>query len=478
MEDTKQLTAKKEEDFSEWFQQLIQKAELIEYSKVSGCYILRPRAYSMWNAGKIFFNNLITKDKVEEAYFPLLIPESLFKKESEHVEGFTPEVAWVTEAGSAKLNERLAIRPTSETIMYESYAKWIRSYKDLPLRINQWCNVVRWEFKNPTPFLRSREFLWQEGHTAFAKKEEAKKEAKKILKFYKKLFEEMYAVPVIEGIKSKKEKFAGADYTLSVETFLPNGKAIQGATSHHLGQNFSKVFDIKFLDNNEKESFVYQNSWGYSTRSIGMMIMMHSDNKGLVTPPKMALNKIVIIPILIKGKEEATLKQARQLKKQLKIFAPILDDRREYSAGWKFNEWELKGVPIRIEIGPKDIENKQVVLVRRDTNNKTEIKLSNLKKEIKWQLNEIQKSLFEKAKTHLENSIAETSDYEELKKLIREKKLVLAPHCGNPECEDLIKEELEGVKTINSPLKNSKTKDRCIKCNKKSKYKIYFGKSY
>ncbi|MFC1755326.1 proline--tRNA ligase, partial [Thermoproteota archaeon] len=392
------ITAKKEDDYGEWFSQIIIKAELVEYTDVSGCYVYRPDSYEIWQKVQAFMDNEFRKRGVRNAYFPLFIPEKLLSKEAEHVEGFTPEVAWVTHTGSSKLAERLAVRPTSETIMYDSYKKWIRSWRDLPLKINQWCNVVRWEFKNPVPFIRSREFLWQEGHNVFATKQEVEKDVMEMLDVYADTYKEMYAVPVIKGYKSESEKFAGADFTTTCEVFLPNGKAAQGCTSHNLGQNFAKAIGITFLDNDEKKKFPFQNSWGFSTRTIGIMIGMHSDNKGLVLPPKVASIQAVIVPILFENTKDDVLKKCSEIKQELSDdIIVMLDDREEYTPGWKFNDWEMKGVPIRIELGPKDIEKDQAVIVRRDTGKKDFIKLSDLKKTIAAELEKMQKELYETA---------------------------------------------------------------------------------
>ena len=472
------ITVKKEDNFSEWYTQVIQKAELADYTKVSGCIVFRPRSYELWESIKDYFDNKIKKSGVKNAYFPMFIPESLLKKESDHVEGFTPEVAWVTHAGTSKLSEKLAIRPTSETIMYDSYKNWINSHRDLPLRINQWCSVVRWEFKHPMPFLRTREFLWQEGHTAFATKEEADKEVLEILDYYADVYEDLLAVPVLKGTKSEKEKFAGALYTTSVETFLPVGKAIQGATSHQLGQNFSKVFKISFMDDKEKRQLVWQNSWGLTTRAIGVMIIFHGDDNGLVIPPRAAYNKVVIIPILFKKGKEEVMKAANQIEKDLSNFNPILDEREGYTAGWKFHDWELKGMPIRIEIGPKDVEKKQAVLVRRDTNEKEFVKLSKLKSRVKELLDKIQDNLFKKAKEFLDSSIVEASDFADMKKLIKENKLVFAPWCGEVDCEEHIKDKTGGAKSINIPFGQKKIDAKCVHCDNAAKYKAYFAKSY
>jgi len=472
------ISAEKDDDFSEWFQQILQKAELIEYTDISGCYVLRPRAYAIWENVQKYLDSKFSALGVKNAYFPLLIPESLLKKESEHIKGFTPEVAWVTHSGKTKINERLAIRPTSETIMYSAYSKWIHSWKDLPLKINQWCNIIRWEFKNPVPFLRSREFLWQEGHTVFATKEESVKEALQMLDIYAKAYEELYAVPMIKGKKTEKEKFPGADTTFSVETFLPSGKAIQGATSHNLGQNFSKPFDIKFKDKDEKDKYAWQNSWGLSTRSIGIMIMMHSDNKGLVLPPRVAENKIVIVPIIFDNTKDKVLKEAKEIFRELKEFSPLFDDREGYSPGWKFNEWEMKGIPVRIEIGPKDIEKNQAVVVRRDNGIKETIKIKELKKKIPAILDDIQNSLYKKAEKYLKENTVKADNWKSFFEAIKSKKLVLAPYCNNEDCEDWIKDKTEGAKSICIPFEQPKNPGKCIHCGKQTEVMCYFAKSY
>ncbi len=478
-QDTKGITVKKDQDFSEWYTQLVQKAELIEYTDVSGCYILRPRAYAIWEKIQTHFDKKIKELGVKNSYFPLFIPENLLIKESEHFKGFTPEVAWVTHAGDTKLNERLAIRPTSETIMYSSYAKWIRSYKDLPLRLNQWCNVVRWEFKHPVPFLRSREFLWQEGHSAFATKKEADKEAQEILDYYAEIYEELYAVPVIRGRKSQSEKFAGAEYTLTVEAILPNGKAVQGATSHYLGENFAKAFNIKFLDKDEKMKYVHQNSWGISTRSIGVMIMMHSDDKGLVLPPNVAENKVVIVPILIGEDKEKIINSCKEVCNILKECNPILDEREEYTPGWKFNEWELKGIPLRIEIGPKDLEKKQAVIVTRHNGKKTFVQVANLKQEVTLALETMQKELFQTAQKYVKENTVLITSLKEFQKASKEKKIIKAEWCEDKECEEKIKNSTEGTKSLAIPLNETPEKGKkCFNCEKKATVICYFGKTY
>ena len=396
------------------------------------------------------------------------------------MQGFAPEVAWVETGGSSKLAERLAVRPTSETIICDTYAKWIRSYHDLPLRLNQWCNVVRWEFKHCTPFLRSREFLWQEGHTVFATQKEAVDEMYHLLDFYEKVFVDLYAVPVMKGRKSEGEKFAGAEITTSVEAFLPNGKAIQGATSHHFGQNFAKAFGIQFKDKNQKEQYAFQNSWGISTRSIGVMILMHSDDKGLVLPPKVALTQVVIIPILFDEKKEKILAEVQSLKKKLeeKGVSVHVDDREGYSPGWKFNEWELKGVPIRVELGPKDLEKKQAIVVRRDTGKKQPLPLAALPKEIPSLLEDIQQSLYKNAEQRLKESIVKISSWKEAEKELKNNKLLFAPWCGSTKCEEQFKEKT-GAKSLNSPFDQPKLKgEKCFHCTEKATVWFYFGKSY
>ncbi|HLG24569.1 MAG TPA: proline--tRNA ligase, partial [Candidatus Nanoarchaeia archaeon] len=410
------ITVKKSEDFNEWYNQVVIKADLIDYSLVSGCIILKPNSYEIWEKIQKIFDGKIKQSGHRNCYFPMFIPESLLKKEAKHVEGFTPEVAWVTHAGNSELNERLAIRPTSETLMYESYSKWIRSWRDLPVLLNQWNSVVRWEFKHPKPFLRTREFLWQEGHTAHATKEDAEKEVMQQLFEYADLIENYMAIPVVAGKKTENEKFAGADYTAAVESLMPDGKALQMGTSHMLGQNFSKPFGIKFLDKDEKEKFVWQTSWGLSTRTIGAVIMMHGDDKGLVIPPKIAPIQAVVVPIVFKGKSENIIESAREAVKRLKDknYSVELDDRDGYTPGWKFNEWEMKGIPLRIEIGPRDVEAEQLVLVRRDTSEKITVKSKDLEKKFAETLGLIQDNLLKNAKEHLEKNTVEVKSFEEL----------------------------------------------------------------
>jgi len=473
---TEGLSAKKEENISEWYEQVCLKAKLAEFSKVKGSPVIRPNGYSIWQKIQDYFNkNIVDKSGTRNAYFPLFIPESFFHREAEHAEGFSPEVAWIDKSLTGD-GERLAIRPTSETVMYDSYSGWIRSYKDLPLKINQWCNVVRWETKATRLFLRGREFLWQEGHCVYETEEECDKETVWYINEYKRLAEELLAMPVIVGKKTQKEKFAGAKYTLTIEAFMPDGKALQCGTSHNLGQGFAKAFNINFEGKDKKTHLPWQNSWGLSTRLIGGMVMTHSDDNGLILPPKVARNKIVIIPILIKGKEEAVLEKAKEIEDSLKKYNPILDDDTEYSPGFKFNKYELEGIPIRIEIGPRDLENEQVVLTRRDVKEKQDIKIKDIEKSVKENLELMQKEMLEKAKKTLDEKIITAKDMKDLKKIVNNKQIAIAPFCGNTDCEDLIKDETGA--SSRCYIDDKVTKEKCIKCGKENAKLIYFSKSY
>jgi len=475
---TNGITVKKSEDFSEWYTQAIIKSELADYTDVSGCIVFRPASYQIWEKITKIVDEKFKKEGIQNCYFPLLIPEKLLSKEKEHVEGFSPEVAWVTEAGDSQLAERLAVRPTSETIMYPSFSKWIKSWKDLPLRLNQWNNVVRWEFKHPIPFLRTREFLWNEGHTVFATKEEAEAEKDIIMGIYEDVVENYMALKGFIGKKSEKEKFAGAVYTVSMEYLLPNGKAIQGPDFHHDGQNFSKAFNISFLDKNEEKQYAYQNTFAITTRMLGVMLAIHGDDKGLVIPPKLAENKVVIIPILFDDSKEKIIKVANELKKELKKFDPKLDDRDDYSPGWKYHEWELKGIPIRIELGPKDLEKNQVVLVRRDNSEKKEVKIKDISREVESTLEKIQENLFIKSEKHLKSSLIEVKNWNDFKTALSNKKIVLAPFCNKKDCEEYIKNKTKGGKSLNIPFSQQKIKEPCIHCKKEATVMCYFGKSY
>jgi prolyl-tRNA synthetase len=475
--DEKGITVKKEEDMPEWYGQVVIKSELADYSPVRGTMIIRPYGYAIWQKVMDYFNSRLKKMGVENAYFPLFIPESFFKKEAKHAKGFSPEVAWL-HTKDEDVNERLALRPTSETIMYDSYAKWVRSHRDLPLRINQWCNIVRWEVKDVKLFLRSREFLWQEGHCVYETEEDCDKETMLVLEEYEKLCHDVLAVPVIKGYKSEKEKFAGAKYTTTAEAFMPDGKFLQCGTSHNLGTGFAKAFDIKYVGKDEKEHIPWQNSWGFSTRLVGALVLQHGDDKGLVLPPKIAPIQAVIVPILFDKTKEATIKAAEKIASELSKYEVKVDARDEYSAGWKFNEWEMKGVPLRIEIGPKDMEKKQVVMVRRDTGEKLFVKNADIKKKVDELMIDIQNHLFDKAHENLKKSIVEAETWNGFRKAIDEKKIIYAPFCGEHECEDYIKDKTKGANSRCFPFNQKEIKAKCVHCGKEAKYYAYFGKCY
>ncbi len=475
------ITAKKSEGFSEWYTQIILRSELADYAPVKGCIIFREYSYAIWEKIQDFFNKRIEVSGHKNVYFPLFIPESFLKKEAEHFEGFVPECAWVTVGGDSQLEERLAIRPTSETIIYVTYRKWIRSWRDLPLKLNQWCNIVRWETKATKPFLRTREFLWQEGHTAHATKEEAEKEVMDILEVYRDLVENHLAIPVLVGKKTENEKFAGALYTTALEALMPDGRVLQMGTSHNLGQNFSRPFRIKYVGKDEKDHYVWQTSWGVSTRLIGALVMVHGDDKGLILPPKMAPNQVVIVPIPYKGTGRSLiLKKAREIFRKLEEngIAAILDDREEYTPGWKFNHWELKGVPVRIEIGPRDIEKKQVTVARRDTFERIAVKKDELINTISQLLKEIQENLFNRAKKFLEEHITSVETYSEFKKVLRKKGgFIKACWCSNQTCEEKIKEET-GATIRLIPFEKEKLISKCVYCGGESKEVVYFARAY
>jgi len=441
-EPAKGLTMKKDEEFGEWFSQLITKAELIEYTDVSGCYVFRPNSYFIWEQVQQYMNKRFQPLGVKNCYFPLFIPERLLQKEQKHVEGFVPEVAWVTHSGKTPLKERLAVRPTSETIMYETYKKWIRSHRDLPLLLNQWNNVVRWEFKNPVPFIRSREFLWQEGHTAHKSRDNALSEVFTILDIYEDTYRECYAVAGIKGQKTEAEKFPGAEMTTTFEVFVPSGKSLQGCTSHLLGQNFAKAFDITFTDEKEQQQYIWQNSWGFSTRTIGAMIMMHSDDKGVVFTPRVAPTQVAIVPILFEKVRDEILKKAHELADELKQagLRVVLDD-RDHTPGSKFYEWELKGVPLRIELGPRDLEKQECVVVRRDTGKKESLKLKEVKKRLPLLMEQMHHDLFAKSQEVQKKESVHAKNFVDLKKGVEERKLIFADWCGHTECEQRITNE-------------------------------------
>ncbi|XP_043249227.1 bifunctional glutamate/proline--tRNA ligase [Colletes gigas] len=503
------IEAKKEENFFKWYSQIITKSGMIEYYDVSGCYILRPWSFAIWKIIKEYVDKEITELGVQECYFPIFVTRSVLEKEQAHIADFAPEVAWVTKCGESDLAEPIAIRPTSETVMYPAYAKWLKSGVELPLKLNQWNNIVRWEFKDPKPFLRTREFLWQEGHTAFATKAEADEEVMTILNLYARVYEDLLAVPVVKGRKTEKEKFAGGDYTTTVEAFIPtNGRAIQGGTSHHLGQNFSKMFNIQLegaVEGDEK-TFVYQNSWGLTTRTIGVMIMVHGDDKGLVLPPNVASIQAIIVPCGITAnttsqERELLFKECNALFQELstdKTLRVKADYRKNRTPGWKFNDWELKGVPVRIELGPKDLLKNQVTFVRRDTSERIQVDRLNVLTALRTVLTNIQSSLFSKAKINLNEHIKCVDNWNDFCTELNKKNMLLSPFCGDCSCEDNIKadsareetgEEPEalsmGAKSLCIPFEQPTTSkpldtQNCIypSCQNKPKFYTLFGRSY
>ncbi|MBN2454169.1 proline--tRNA ligase [Candidatus Woesearchaeota archaeon] len=468
------ITVKKSDDFSEWYTQAVTKSDLADYTSVSGCIALKPYSYEIWEKIKEVVDSKLKKLGVKNCYFPMFIPESLLQKEADHVEGFSPEVAWVTHGGDTKLGERLAVRPTSEAIMYDSYSKWIRSWRDLPLKLNQWNNVVRWEFKHPVVLLRTREFLWNEGHTAFATKEEAEKEIEQVMALYQDVCENYLALYGISGKKTESEKFAGAVYTKSIEYLLPSGKGVQGPDAHHDGQNFAKAYQIQFLDREEKKNYVWQNTWAITTRMIGVMIAVHGDDKGLVLPPRLAPIQAVIVPIYTASKKAEVMKAVDSAAKSLKKFSLEVDD-RDYSPGWKFNEWEMKGVPVRIEIGPRDVEKNQAVIVRRDNGKKEFVPLKSLAAGVESTLEEIQKSLLAKSRKFLQDNIAEASAMKQLVDSIKAGKMARVFFCGNLKCEEEIKDKTGGATARCIP--SDAKKGKCVLCGKEGQT-TYFAKAY
>lgn len=468
-------------DFSKWYVEIIQKAELADYAPIKGMMIIRPYGFAIWENIQYLLDRRIKESGHSNAYFPLFIPEGFLQKEAEHLEGFAPEVAWVTHGGNEELEERLAVRPTSEAIIGNMYSKWINSWRDLPVLINQWANIVRWE-KVTRPFLRTTEFLWQEGHTAHETSEEALEETLMILSLYKEFVETELAIPVISGMKSEREKFAGAMKTYAIEAMMSDGKALQMGTSHNLGQHFSKVFNIRFEDRNQKLQYVWQTSWGVSTRLVGALVMAHGDDSGLKIPPRVASFQVVVIPISIGNWKDKILPVARNIADDLKKkgVRVKLDEREEFTPGWKFSEWEMRGVPLRIEIGPKDIEKKQVVAVRRDTGKKEALTQASLGKTVTEILSHIQKNMFEMALKFQEENTREVKDYEEFKSVMESKRgFIKSGWCGDSACEEKIKDEtMATIRVI--PLEQEKKKDKgkCICCQKPSEYLAYFARAY
>ncbi len=473
------ITVSKKEDFSEWYTQVVLKAKLADYAPVKGLIVLRPDGYSIWESLRNTFDKKFANNGIRNGFLPILIPESLLGKEQKHFEGFNPEVFWVTHSGENEVGDRLALRPTSETLAYTMYSKWIQSWRDLPLKINFWNSALRAEIKGTKPFLRTSEFLWQEGHTVHSTQEEAEEEVKKILDIYKKTVEEELAIPVTIGMKSEKEKFVGAVYTTTMESIMPDGKALQMGTSHFLGQNFSKPFEVKFADKDNVEHFAWQTSWGASWRLIGAMIMTHGDDQGLVLPPKIAPMQVVIVPIYKNDEgRDKVLPKVEEIRKILesKEIRVHVDDRSELSPGYKFNDWELKGVPIRIEIGPKDIEKQSVVIAKRYNREKSSLGFTEIGK-ISTILDEIQTDMLKTAREQVNANTIDISDYTEFKSKIEKGGFLNAPWCGKVECEEKIKEET-GADIRVIPFDGTDTSGKCVYCSNQSESKVIFARGY
>lgn len=508
------ITVSKSEDLSEWYQQVILKGDMLEFTDIPGCYIYQPASYRIWEFIQDYFNDKIRKMKVKNCYFPLFITEANLQREKDHIEGFAAEVAWVTHGGKNKLEKRLAVRPTSETAMYSFYSKKIRSHRDLPLKMNQWNNVVRWEFKHPMPFLRSREFLWQEGHTAHMTEQEAGKEVLEILDHYAAIYEELLAVPVIKGQKTKNEQFPGAHYTTTIEGFIPAvGRGIQAATSHCLGQHFARMFDIRVEDPNQQVTegqardklFVWQNSWGFTTRSIGIMVLVHGDDKGLVIPPRVAEIQVVIVPVGVTAKMADADKQKlySEVDKMRETLEGVdvrveCDYREGYNVGYKFNDWEMKGVPLRLEFGPKDAAKGVVTTSRRDREGKGEIAVGDIANEVPALLETIQKDMYQKAADEYSSHRKLVRQWSDFVPSLNAKNVVIVPHCTGGECEDEIKKDSAGnvegqevdvrapsmgAKSLCIPAEQPeeiKEGTTCInpKCGKDAVQWVMFGRSY
>ncbi|MEE8186138.1 MAG: proline--tRNA ligase [Nitrososphaerales archaeon] len=475
------VTAGKANDFSEWYTQVVMKAELADYSAAKGFMILRPYGYAIWERIQKLLDREIKKLGHQNIYFPVLIPESLLAKEADHFAGFIPQVFWVTSAGDTTLGERLATRPTSEAIAYASFSKWVKSWRDLPLLLNCWNSVLRAEIKGTKPFIRTSEFLWQEGHTAHEKEADAEEEVYRILELYRSLIEKILAVPVYVGYKSEKEKFVGAEYTTTLEALMPDGRALQMGTSHNLGQNFSKPFEIRFLGQDNKEHFAWQTSWGVSWRLIGALIMTHGDDKGLVLPPRIAPIHCVIVPIYynVKDREEvrSECERIQQSLKSRKV-RTHLDDRDHYTPGWKFHNWELKGVPLRIEIGPRDIKAGEIVMVRRDQGKKVRVRNDLVETAVINSLREMQENLYESAQASLRERTTYAKEYSELMSYIQKDfGFVKAAWCGDESCEERVKDET-GADIRLIPLTREEARTTCVVCRKESKHVAYFAKAY
>lgn len=464
-----------EEDFAKWYTDVCLKAELIDYASVKGCMIIRPYGYAIWENIQRTMDDRFKATGVENVYMPLFIPESLLQKEKDHVEGFAPEVAWVTHGGEEKLEERLCVRPTSETLFCDHFKNIVHSYRDLPKIYNQWCNVVRWE-KTTRPFLRSREFLWQEGHTLHATPKEARERTEQMLNLYADFAEQVLAIPVVKGQKTEKERFAGAEATYTIEALMHDGKALQSGTSHYFGNGFSKAYEVQYTDKDNKPVFPYQTSWGTTTRLIGAVIMTHGDNNGLALPPAIAPIQTVVIPIA--SHKPGVAEKATQVCERLKKICRAKIDLSEQSPGWKFAEYEMKGVPLRVEIGPRDIENNCCVVVRRDNYEKTVVSLDELESKVTELLAAVQQGLYDRALARRGEMTFDAHSFEELKQIADEKPgFIRAMWCGDRACEDRLKEEA-GVTSRCIPFEQEHLADTCVCCGKEAKYMLYWGKAY
>lgn len=464
-----------DEDFAQWYTDIIKNADLIDYSSVRGCMIIRPYGYAIWELIQSNLDAAFKRTGHENVYMPLFIPESLLQKEKDHVEGFAPEVAWVTHGGDEKLAERLCVRPTSETLFCDHYANIIQSYRDLPKLYNQWCSVVRWE-KTTRPFLRTLEFLWQEGHTAHATAEEAQEETLRMLNIYADFCENILAIPVIKGQKTDKEKFAGAKSTYTIESLMHDGKALQSGTSHNFGDGFARAFDIQYLDKNNQLQYVHQTSWGVTTRLIGAIIMVHGDDSGLVLPPEVAPVQAIVIPV--QQHREGVLEKAHEVKNRLSETVRIKIDDSDRMPGWKFSEHEMRGVPLRIEIGPKDIEKNQCVLVRRDNREKIFVSLDEIETKVSQILKELQQDLFMKAKEMRDKKTYTATSFDEFNKTVEGKPgFIKAMWCGERACEDLIKEKTAATARC-IPFEQENISDSCVCCDKPAKHMVVWGKAY
>lgn len=478
MADKKMVEAitSRDEDFAKWYTDIVKKAELVDYSGVKGCMVIRPYGYAIWENIQADLDRRFKETGHENVYMPMFIPESLLQKEKDHVEGFAPECAWVTIGGSEKLNERLCVRPTSETLFCEHYQKIINTYRDLPKLYNQWCSVVRWE-KTTRPFLRTSEFLWQEGHTMHETQEEAEEETLRMLNVYADFYKETLAIPAVIGRKTEKEKFAGAMATYTIEPMMHNGVALQGGTSHYFGDGFAKSFDIKFTGRDNKQHYPHQTSWGVSTRMIGAIIMVHGDDDGLVLPPKVSPIQVAIIPIA--QHKEGVLDKAYEIVDMLKKNYRIKVDASDHAPGWKFSEYEMKGVPLRVEIGPKDIEKGQCVVVRRDTREKIFTPIEKLNEQIEKSLQDIHDAMYEKALKNMQEKTFIARNYDEFIDIAKNHPgFIKAMWCGDSACEDKLKDVTGGVKSRCIPFEEEHLADTCVCCGKPAKHMVYWGKQY